>query len=179
MADAAFRQEQRRVAARMAAAALLTVAVVAAALHLGPASSPRPLAERLAAALRVDLLVVLPLAAAIGNVARLRFLSAQDIAGSSAGAASPGVRHAAAVLPNTLEQAVLAAPVHLALASLLPAPEPVVAALAGLFLLGRVLFWAGYAGGAATRAFGFALTFYPTLAGLLIACAVLVAGWTA
>lgn len=140
MASEALRQEQRRVAVRMAAAALCTAAVVSAALYAGTASAPRPLAERLATALRADLLVAVPLAAAIANVARLRFFSADDIGGSSAGVASPAVRRAVAVLQNTLEQAVLAVPVHLAVASLLPSPVPAVA-LAGLFLLGRVLFW--------------------------------------
>ena len=45
-----------------------------------------------------------------------------------------------------------------------------VPAAALLFALGRVLFVAGYASGAAARAFGFALTFYPTVT-LLIASA--------
>jgi hypothetical protein len=36
-------------------------------------------------------------------------------------------------------------------------------AAAILFLIGRILFFLGYAEGAASRAFGFALTFYPTL----------------
>ena len=32
-----------------------------------------------------------------------------------------------------------------------------------LFLIGRITFFAGYARGAATRSFGFALTFYPSV----------------
>jgi uncharacterized membrane protein YecN with MAPEG domain len=37
-----------------------------------------------------------------------------------------------------------------------------------LFLVGRVLFWRGYAQGAPARALGFALTFYPSVAMLLL-----------
>jgi len=32
-----------------------------------------------------------------------------------------------------------------------------------MFVIGRILFAVGYAGGAPARAFGFALTFYPTV----------------
>jgi hypothetical protein len=48
-------------------------------------------------------------------------------------------------------------------------------ALAGLFSVGRMLFWANYARGAAARAFGFALTFYASVAALLIVLLALVA----
>jgi len=45
-----------------------------------------------------------------------------------------------------------------------PAPFlPVVPAAAVMFLVGRVSFFAGYAKGAPSRAYGFALTFYPTV----------------
>ena len=46
-----------------------------------------------------------------------------------------------------------------------------VAEILTMFLLGRVLFFAGYAGGAPRRALGFALTFYPTVTLLLGALA--------
>jgi uncharacterized protein involved in response to NO len=41
--------------------------------------------------------------------------------------------------------------------------------LAALFCAGRLLFWLGYERGAAARAVGFGLTFYPSLAVLIIA----------
>jgi len=52
---------------------------------------------------------------------------------------------------------------------------PVVPAAAVMFLVGRVSFFAGYAHGAPSRAYGFALTFYPTvlLLALLVALGVL------
>ena len=41
--------------------------------------------------------------------------------------------------------------------------------LAAMFGAGRLLFWWGYVRGAAARAFGFALTFYPSVGALGIA----------
>ena len=41
-----------------------------------------------------------------------------------------------------------------------------------LFVIGRVLFWRGYASGAPHRALGFALTFYPQVVMLVV-----IAGW--
>jgi hypothetical protein len=62
--------------------------------------------------------------------------------------------------------------VHLGLAAALPHPDVLLVTLVVLFGLGRLLFWLGYARGAAGRAFGFALTFYPTafalIAGLVL-----------
>ncbi|CCD92503.1 conserved membrane hypothetical protein [Bradyrhizobium sp. ORS 375] len=165
--DAAFRREQRQVAAGMAAAAL--TGIVAIGLALAHSGSPaQPAAERLALALRLDLFVVVWLLAAIGNVARLRFFSVQDIAGAATTVASEAVRRGNAILQNTLEQVVLAVAVHLGLAATLADPAPLLTTLVALFGLGRLLFWLGYARGAAGRAFGFALTFYPTAFALLI-----------
>lgn len=103
------------------------------------------------------------------HVARLRFFSADDVAGSDSGIATAEVGRAKALLQNTLEQVVLAVPVHVTLAVLVASSVPLTIALAALFAIGRLLFWIGYAKGARARAFGSALTFYPTLAGLLIA----------
>lgn len=168
MADSrGFPHEQRGVALRMAAALCVTVLVSATCLSLG-AAAPATLTERLIATERADACVLCWLAATIGNVARLRFFSAADIAGSGSGSATAAVDRARAVLQNTLEQVVLAVPVHVALATLLASSVPLITAFAMLFAIGRLLFWAGYARGAAARAFGFALTFYPSVAGLLI-----------
>lgn len=163
-----FRQEQRSVALRMAAALSVTLLVSTMCLYQS-AVPPLTLAERLIATARADVFVLCWLAVAIGNVARLRFLSADDIAGSGVGSATAEVGRARAVLQNTLEQAVLALPVHVALAVLVASSAPLIVALAALFTIGRLFFWTGYARGPKSRAFGFALTFYSSLTGLVIA----------
>lgn len=69
-----------------------------------------------------------------------------------------------AVLQNTLEQTVLAAIVQAAwiqMASSQWLPVANVAAI--LFIAGRALFATGYRKGAPARAFGFGLTFYPSV----------------
>lgn len=162
-----FRQEQRGVALRMVAALCVTILVTATCLYRGSEASTT-LAERLIVTARADVFVLCWLAAAIGNVARRRFFSADDIAGSGSGTATADVDRAKAVLQNTLEQVVLALPIHVALAVLVASSAPLIAALAALFAIGRFIFWTGYARGAKARAFGFALTFYPSLAGLII-----------
>lgn len=174
--DEAFRREQRRVAVSMALAVTITGVVLALAAFWEPEGPAQPVAERLQAALRADVFVVAWLAAAIGNVARLRFFSRDDIAGSGAGAGSQPVREAVAILQNTAEQVVLAVLTHLALAAILGRPTAMLVALAALFCAGRALFWAGYGRGAGGRALGFALTFYPSVAALGLAAVTLVLG---
>jgi hypothetical protein len=164
----AFRREQRQVAAGMLAAALIAVAVIGGALYFASGVT-QPFNERIAAAFKADLFVAFWLFAAIANVARLRFFSREDIGGSAGMTASRSVRNAGAVLQNTLEQVVLAALVYLALAAVLARPTPLIVALTVLFSLGRLLFWIGYSNGAPGRAFGFALTFYPSAFSLLVA----------
>jgi len=163
-----FQREQRGVAIGMVAALCVTILVTAACMYSSVPSS-RALTDRLIAVARADLLVICWLGATIGNVARLRFFSADDIAGSATTNGTSDVNRAKAVLQNTLEQVALAIPIHLALAVLVESSEPLIIALATLFAIGRFLFWIGYVNGARYRAFGFALTFYPSVAGLIIA----------
>ena len=118
----------------------------------------------------------LPLAAtlafAIARLAAHRFRTPEDINGSGLTVGSERARLLQATLQNTLEQLTLAVPVYAAWALLAPVRLAGTCAVAGiLFLLGRVLFFAGYAGGAPRRALGFALTFYPTVTLLLGALA--------
>lgn len=80
------------------------------------------------------------------------------------------------LLQNTLERGSLALPVYVAVSLLAPAHLlALVPAAAAIFLVGRVLFFVGYAKKAPARAFGFALTFYPTVMLLILAVAVAVA----
>ncbi|CAL74641.1 Hypothetical protein; putative membrane protein [Bradyrhizobium sp. ORS 278] len=173
--DTAFRHEQRQVATGMAAAALTGLVAIGVALGQSGGSA-QPIAERLAVALRLDLFVIVWLLASIGNVARLRFFSRQDIAGAATTVASEAVRRGNAILQNTLEQAALAIAVHLGLAASLHDPVPLLTTLVVLFGLGRLLFWLSYAKGAAGRAFGFALTFSPTAFALVIGLLLVLTG---
>lgn len=178
MSSRKFQQEQRGVARAMAAALVTAIVVLCGVMLATRTTAPTLFAARLQFALRVDVLVVAWLAAAIANVARLRFFSEQDIAGSSAGTASDAVRTAGAILQNTVEQAGLAVVTHLIVAATFDRSDMVIAALACLFVVGRALFWAGYGRGASGRAFGFALTFYPNILALLGSAVAIVAGWT-
>jgi hypothetical protein len=127
------------------------------------------LGERLLIAAKTDLIVVLWLAIAISDVARRRFFSPLDIMGSSEATGSRQIRNASAFLQNTLEQVAVAVPAHFALAAFYPGSPAIVPALGGLFSLGRLLFWIGYPRGPVARAFGFAISFYPSI-GALIVC---------
>lgn len=171
-----FRREQARVARSIVGAALVSVAALALLVLSRPFAMPdlpTPSARMLCTA-GLDALLVAWLGAAVANVARLRVLSAEDIGGSASANASPAVRQASAVLQNTVEQVVLAAGSHMALAAQVPGRWMILPpGLTGLFCLGRLLFWMGYKGGAATRAFGFALTFYPSLAACAAAAVML------
>jgi hypothetical protein len=114
-------------------------------------------------------ILALPLAAIIAAIARHRFFHAAVIDGGN-DPADRWLMAARAVLQNTLEQTVLATLVFLALAILLPpAWLGILPAAALWFLLGRAIFAFTYVRGAAARSFGFASTFYPTLAGLFAA----------
>lgn len=170
MGTEGFRKEQRGVAFGAAGALVVSVLSVWGWLTLGPAA-PEPLAERLAGALRWQLLPALTLAVGVGRVANGRFSSPGDIAGAGFGEPSERIAQARAVLQNTTEQVLLALIVHLALAASAPIGARLVPVLAMLFLAGRVLFAAGYGRGAAGRAFGFGLTFYPSVGGLVFALA--------
>lgn len=174
--DAALALEQRGVARGAALAAIVSMLVLALAWFSGDQWMVRlddPM-SRLSLALQFDLAIVLCLALAIGRVANQRFGSAEDIAGSASASQSARVRESRAILQNTLEQVALAVPVHPALALALPPDRmAVLAALVLLFLAGRIAFARGYARGATGRAFGFGLTFFPSVAALLAA------GWLA
>ena len=112
------------------------------------------------------------LAFSIARLARHRFRTPQDLNGSGLTSGTEQARLLQALLQNTLEQLALALPVYAAWALL--APPHLIAALpvsALLFLIGRGLFFRGYARGAPGRALGFALTFYPTISLLVGAIA--------
>jgi hypothetical protein len=105
----------------------------------------------------------------IARLAKHRFFTPEDIHGSGLTGGTDKARLLQALLQNTLEQSCLALPVYIATSIVAPASLlPLVPAAAGMFLVGRLFFFAGYAKGAPSRAYGFGLTFYPTVFLLLL-----------
>ena len=152
----------------MMLALIIGIVVVVGGLAYG---YPTQLGTRLATMGTTAAILGLWLAAAIGRVAAIRFTSAEDIDGEDA---SDRVRQAGAVLRNTLEQAALALFAQVALAIVVDRSALVLGLHAALFTIGRTLFWVGYPQGAQGRAFGFALTFYPSVLMLLATVVALV-----
>jgi len=138
----------------------------AALYWLGPVLF-RPAGPPLEVAALALIVPALCLIVMIGRVAGARFFDDTIIDGQDPAPGSP-TDATLRVLRNTLEQAVLAALVWPALAMLAgPGRLGILPALACSFLLGRIVFWAGYRRGAAARSFGFAITFYPNVAAAL------------
>lgn len=109
-----------------------------------------------------------PAAALFLDIARLanhRFTEPLDRNAAAAETKTAKADIQSAILRNTHEQATLAALVYGIAAILLPMHwTDAIVACALFFLIGRLVFAKGYANGAGSRAFGFGLTFYPTVA---------------
>lgn len=165
--------EQRQIAARVAAAGALILLTALLVRESGwrPFNFGSGPLERLGFGLACLFPVTLCLAAAIGAQACQRFMDGRHRPGPK----SPRAGKLVSLIQNTVEQTVLAIPAYLGGALLLPEPWlGTVGAAAVLFVIGRLAFARGLNEGAAGRAFGFALTFLPTLA-LLGANIILVA----
>lgn len=144
-----------------------------AAVIIGYSRSAAATLESRVATLGIAVLVLgLWLAAAIGVVARRRFASDTAIDGGDR--FDPRVDAGNAILRNTAEQVLLAGLAYTALTLLSDHARVPVALFAACFSAGRLLFWTGYRDGAEARALGFALTFYPSVAALLMAAVALV-----
>jgi len=150
-----------------------TLLVVALAIVAAPGAllpDGNDVASAIFHALRWDVLLVVWLAASIAMLARHRFFTPADIDGGGLSDGTPTAKVLQSVLQNTLEQVVLALSVHLIWAATMPRQwQAAIPAAATFFFVGRALFWRGYAHGAPARALGFALTFYPTVALLVVA----------
>ncbi|QYX55887.1 MAPEG family protein [Roseovarius sp. SCSIO 43702] len=110
----------------------------------------------------------------LGRMAARRFFDETLIDGDA-----PPADHPAAidlrVISNTVEQLALALAIWPAAAVLLGARGPGMIVTLGLgFAMARLLFWLGYHLAPPLRAFGFAATFYPTVAVALWAIAALI-----
>lgn len=139
---------------------------------------PEALSERLAFATRASFFVLLCVVVAIVMVSSGRRFSPEDIGGSAAGPPSENIAIYAAFLQNTLEQAVIAAGLYFALATLVTGPWLSLIPVGVLsFLIGRVLFLRGYARGVEGRALGMTLTMMPTVLGYVLVPVLLVLRW--
>jgi len=158
-------RDQKQVLGGMVAAAALTViALLAAYLLSKGGTDPIRLSAPVASALAALALVV-----CIADIAKKRFFDADVIEGAAYDKPGSAVAVDKAVLQNTLEQTVLAVIAYNGLTAVAPGLGPVLLpVLVSLFLVGRVFFIFGYREGAGGRAFGFALTFYPTVAAYVI-----------
>jgi uncharacterized membrane protein YecN with MAPEG domain len=162
----AFTVKQRGVLKGIIIGVTITVVVIVGAIFFGRAvvAPDAAVGERIAFALKADACIALWLAISIGLLARHRFFTPEDIDGGGLTHGTETANILQATLQNSLEQTVLAVLVHLAWAVLMPANwMSAIPAAVVLFLCGRVLFLSGYRKGAPARAFGFALTFYPTV----------------
>lgn len=176
----ALTTKQHGVVKRIISGVCITAVVLAGAAFIPRLfSMPMPgsivgITERLAFTLKLETVLATWLALSIGLLARHRFFNVADLDGSGLTPGSDKARILQANLQNTLEQTLLAVLVHLIWASYMPADFlMVIPAAVALFIIGRILFLAGYHRGAEARALGFALTFYPSvlmLAVLLLTC---------
>jgi len=157
--------DQKKVVAGMLAAVAFSATFFAVVFRLTAIDLTPPggieISWRLEYALKCDVFAALCLLAGVAMIANRRFFIADAIEGGP----SPSIEVDRRYLQNTLEQLVLAIVAHLALVTIV-APESVraVAVLVMLFVIGRVTFWIGYHRSGSARAFGFATTFYPTVA---------------
>jgi hypothetical protein len=166
-AELDLKLEQRRIRKGVAAAFLVSAAVLGAAHSLLPRliRFPQPnLEARLTFWAGAAVFLVLWIMIGVGMVSRGRRHSAADIRGSAFSGPSPKIAVSVAFLQNTLEQGVIATVLLFALVMFLPtAAMPLIAGSVLLFAMGRATFLAGYPKGAGARSFGMALTVCPSL----------------
>ena len=158
----AFRRQQIGVAVGMAVG---LVATLAGFLWPHLPSVPQETGGRLGFWLGCSSIAASCLLVAIARLARHRFFSPDDIEGGGVTANSHLAALLQTLIQNTLEQLILAIPIYGAWLWLAPADRRgLVLVYTCFFVLGRLLFFAGYSRGARARALGFTLTFYPTVA---------------
>ena len=161
----AFDYEQRGIRNGALAALLVTLAAFALAI-----SFPLPFAEvshfsdSKAVLAIIAAMLVGSLAVAIMNVANQRFFEPLDRNAAAAGTSTERIAQLQAILRNTHEQVTIAALVYFTAFMLLPVGwTDTIFVASMLFAIGILYFTKGYSKGAAARAFGFGLTFYPSI----------------
>ena len=136
---------------------------------------PQDLLHRLVFAIRANVIILFSVAIAILMVSTGRRVSPEDIGGSAAGPPSDKIAIRVAFLQNTLEQAAIASALYLALATLVTGPWLSLIVIGVLFfIIGRILFFLGYAQGPSGRALGMTLTLMPTILGYLLVIVLMV-----
>lgn len=156
-----FTRTQAGVAAGIAAGFALTLAAFLWPELPAVAGDP---ASRLSLWFACAVFVSVWLLVSVGRLAGHRFLTPADIDGGGLSDGTPKARLLQALIQNTLEQVVLAVAAYGAWLWLGPPDRHGLVMVCALyFAVGRLLFFAGYSRGAAFRALGFTLTFYPTV----------------
>ncbi len=162
-------------------ASLFALLAVGVGVAVGCAVQPRiyvfpaALVDRLAFAAQASVFVLVWVLIGVLLVSTARRLSPQDIGGSAAGPPSERIAIYAAFLQNTLEQAVLAVGLYVALATLVTARWlSLIVVGVVLFAIGRILFLRGYRRGVRGRSLGMTLTMMPTFLGYLLVLVLIV-----
>jgi hypothetical protein len=120
--------------------------------------------DRLSIAVSSCVIPTVFLGASIGRLAKHRFFTPEDIDGGGLSTGTQQANVLQSLLQNTIEQSLLATLVYFAWSIVMPATWLSVVPIAALsFGVGRLLFFRGYKGGAASRAIGFTLSFYPSI----------------
>ncbi len=119
--------------------------------------------DRLTLVIQCAILAILPAVAAVVVVASQRLRPDRQV-GRKLKAYSP-VDINTRFIKNTVEQFVLFLVGISGMAAFVTSSDAAtIPILTGMFITGRVLFWVGYHKNPLVRAFGFGLTFYPTVA---------------
>jgi hypothetical protein len=166
----ALTDKQRGVLKRMLVGLMIALAIVIGCGVGNPLGFPAGLAliDRLVVAAHCALIPGLFMMIAVARMARQRFFSPEDIDGGVTATDTPRAQLLQTLLQNTLEQSLIALLVYLGWALTMPATWLSVVPVAAMaFAIGRILFFLGYEQGAASRALGFAMTFYPSVVMML------------
>lgn len=164
-------KDQQEVRMGMAAAAMVSLIWVWMGYKFFAPELPlwNSIGDRLAFVIKCDLFAVFMLLFGIGSLAGQRFYNKTAIDGQRDGL-PPALEINLRYCQNTLEQLVLLIMAHLAFATTASGGElKLIPVLVSLFIFGRITFWIGYHRGTVSRAFGFAVTFYPTIVMMLYA----------
>jgi hypothetical protein len=157
-------RKQVLVAIGMAAALAVVVLLFTGRIPLPPGPALDDTAARLAFASKWLLVPGFTLLVGVAMVANRRYFLPDGIDGTRA-PGSTALEINLRYNQNTLEQIALVVIAWPVLAVLLPTHQlGLIPVLAVFFGVGRIAFWIGYLIAPWARAFGFALTFYPTVA---------------